>query len=259
MHDSYTIRSDNYPGMAIIIYIPALHVHSNVVFAYTVLFIKQACTDTKLSRDSISVTMTRISSGLVVIVILLDTVSLSHEVALQLNMDPVAVNCIGGGIGLTNTSVLVEYRIVDTTSSPASVGEWRFLAADIVTNLIAIERNESQIHHSAADGFQLRLLQLEHGGGQCNCWKLNSISVDCGGDMTDTSTAMCSQQGLYNIIGSDKMLLCLDYASRARGLITEVYCSVSNNSEPCPGDSDTLLPSGGPALPSHCETSDFRM
>ena len=70
--------------------------------------------------------------------------------------------------------------------------------------------------------------------------------------MTDTSTAMCSQQGL----GSD--LFCGGYASRARGMITEVYCSVSNNSEPCPGDSDTLLPSGG-RRPSHCEASDFRM
>ena len=242
----------------IIIYVPALHVHSNVVFAYAVLFIKQACTDTKLRRDSISVTMTRISSGLVVIAILLDTVSLSHEVALNLTIDPVNLNCIGGGVGLTNTSVLMEYRIVNTISSPASVGEWRYLAAEIITRTITIERNAAQIDYSAADGFQLRLLQLEHGGGQCNCWRLNSISVDCGGDMTDTSTAMCSQQGL-NIIGSDIILFCLDYASRARGMITEVYCSVSNNSEPCPGDSDTLLPSGGPALPSHCETSDFRM
>ena len=223
------------------------------MFAYTVLFIKHTCTGTKLRRDSISVTMTRISSCLVVIAILLDTVSLSHEVALTLIIDPVTLNCIGGGVGLTNTSVLVEYRIVNTTSSPASVGEWRFLAAEFVTRTINIEKNEAQIHHSAADGFQLRLLQLEHGGRQCNCWRLNSITVDCGGDMTDNSTAMCSQQG------NTSSLFCGGYASRARGLITEVYCSVSNNSEPCPGDSDTLLPSGGPALPSHCETSDFRM
>ena len=233
------------------IYMPALHVHSNVMFAYTVLFIKHA---TKLRRVSISVTMTRISSGLVVIAILLDTVSLSHEVELALTIHPVPFNCIGGGVGLTNTSVLVEYRIVNTTSFPVSVGEWRFLAAEILTRTINTEKNEAQIHHSAADGFQLRLLQLEHGGGQCNCWRLTSITVDCGGDMTDTSTAMCSQQGLYAT-----SLFCFESASRARGLITEVYCSVSNNSEPCPGDSDTLLPSGGPALPSHCETSDFRM
>ena len=77
--------------------------------------------------------MTRISSGLVVIAILLDTVSLSHEVVLNLTIDPVPANCIGGGVGLTNTSVLVEYRIINTTSSPASVGEWRFLSAEIVT------------------------------------------------------------------------------------------------------------------------------
>ena len=226
------------------------------MFAYTVLCIKHACTDTKLRRDSISVTMTlSISSGLVVIAILLNAVSLSHEVALNLTIDPEPVNCIGGGIGLTNTSVLVEYRIVNDTSSPAFVGEWKYLADGIVTQIGNIQ--DVQLHDSAADGFQLRLLQLEHGGGQCNCWRLTNITVDCGVDMIDTSTAMCSQQGRS---GTDnKKLFCRDFASTARGMITEVYCSVSNNSEPCPGDSDTLLPSGGPALPSHCETSDFRM
>ena len=190
-----------------------------------------------------------IDSGLVVIVILLNTVSLSHEVVLNLTIDPVtaAVDCIGGGIGLTNTSVLVEYRIVNTTSSPASVGEWRYLA-DV------LPKNDSmsimtELHDSAAaDGFQLRLLQLEHGGGVCNCWSSSSINVNCGG-MDDISIAMCTSQGL---------LFCGGHATLARGMITEVYCS---NSEPCPGDSDTLLPSSyrGPALPSHCETSDFRM
>ena len=140
---------------------------------------------------------------------------------------------------------------MNTTSSPASVGEWRYLADEIVIYKQMI--SQFQLHDSAADGFQLRLLQLEHGGGICNCWRLARISVDCGGGMSDTSTAMCSQQGL--LVTS----FCLDFASRARGLITEVYCSVSNNSEPCPGDSDTLLPNRGPALPSHCETSDFRM
>ena len=221
------------------------------MFAYTYNMLAQI--PNSVETASISVTMTRISSDLVVTAILLSTVSLSHEVALSLTIDPVPANCIGGGIGLTNTSVLVEYRIINTTSSPASVGEWRYLADEIVT----LQRNlqDVELHDSAADGFQLRLLQLEHGGGQCNCWKLTRISVDCGEGMTDTSSAMCSQQDL----GSDIILFCRDYASRARGLITEVYCSVSNNSEPCPGDSDTLLPSGGPALPSHCETSDFRM
>ena len=197
-----------------------------------------------------------IDSGLVVIVILLNAVSLSHEVVLNLTIDPVtaAVDCIGGGIGLTNTSVLVEYRIVNTTSSPASVGEWRYLA-DVLPKNDSMSIKPQPHDSAAADGFQLRLLQLEHGGGMCNCWKLTRISVDCGVGMTDTSAATCSLDQHGMLIKSDEAF-CNDYASMARGLITEVYCS---NSEPCPGDSDTLLPSGGPALPSHCETSDFRM
>ena len=188
------------------------------------------------------------------VAILLNTVSLSLAVNIELSITALdfASCSIGNEIGLTKTSVLVEYRIVNTTSSSSSVGEWRYLADVIpIADPFSIQ---TQLNDSAGNGFQLRLLQLEHGGGGCNCWYISdNISVNCGGDMTDTSTAMCSQQGL----GSD--LFCLDYASRARGMITEVYCSVSNNSEPCPGDSDTLLPSGGPALPSHCETSDFRM
>ena len=189
-----------------------------------------------------------INSGLVVIVILLNTVSLSHEVALNLTIDPVtaAVDCIGGGIGLTNTSVLVEYRIVNTTSSPASVGKWRYLA-DVLPKNDSMPIKAQPHDSAAADGFQLRLLQLEHGGGMCNCWSSSSINVNCG-SMDDISTAMCTSQGLLNFCGG--------YASEARGMITEVHCS---DSEPCPGDSDTLLPSRGPALPSHCETSDFRM
>ena len=197
----------------------------------------------------------RISSGLVVIAFLLSTVSLSHEVALNLTVVPLSLKCIGDGIGLTNTSVVVEYRFVYSTSSPSSVGEWRYLdlADENATTLII---PELQLHDSVADGFQLRLLQLEHGGRLCNCWRFANISVDCGGGMAETSTAMCSQQGLTN---DYFIFFCDGYASRARGMITEVYCSISNNSEPCPGDSDTLLPSGRPALPSHCETSDFRM
>ena len=182
---------------------------------------------------------------------LLNAVSLTHEVSLEaLTIDPVDHTCNGGDTGLTNTSLLVEYRVVNTTSSTSSVGEWRYLADK--STPVNIERE--QLHDSAAGGFQIRVLQLEHGGGRCNCWILNTIRVNCEGDMVDTSTDMCGHQGLAD---DDSMLFCNDYASRARGLITEVYCSVSNNSEPCPGDSDTLLPSRGPALPSHCETSDF--
>ena len=189
--------------------------------------------------------------ALVAISFLLNAVLLTHGVSLEaLTIDPPSRTCDGGDTGLTNTSLLVEYRIVNTTSSTSSVGEWRYLADQSVpVNIVG-----AQLPDSAADGFQIRVLQLEHGGGMCNCWTLNTIHVNCGGDTVYTSTDMCSHQGLYG-----SMLFCFDYASRARGLITEVYCSVSSNSEPCPGDSDTLLPIGGPALPSHCEISDFRM
>ena len=228
-------------------YIPMLHTVQYCSYNYKTCM--HASTIAKLRRVSISVTIMSfrisIDSGLVVIVILLNTVSLSHEVVLNLTIDPVtaAVDCIGGGIGLTNTSVVVEYRIVSTTSSPASVGEWRYLA-DLLPYNVSMSIL-TQLHDSAAaDGFQLRLLQLEHGGGMCNCWKLTRISVDCGVGMTDTSAATCSHDQRGLLIEA----FCNDYASMARGLITEVYC---NNSEPCPGDSDTLLPSRGHLTVKH--------
>ena len=193
---------------------------------------------------------------------LLNAVSLTREVSLEaLTIDPVDHTCNGGDTGLTNTSLLVEYRVVNTTSSTSSVGEWRYLYDVVVGNGIV---NIPRAQLDDDSGFQLRLLQLEHGGGECNCWTLTSISVDCGESINSTDITLCSREqatvrefwwfGYYRSI-----VVCGGYASRARGMITEVYCSVSNNSEPCPGDSDTLLPSGGPALPSHCETSDFRM
>ena len=184
---------------------------------------------------------------------LLDAVSLTHEVSLEaLTIDPDDRTCNGGDTGLTNTSLLVEYRVVNTTSSTSSVGEWRYLYDVVVGGIVNLPR--AQLDDDS--GFQLRLLQLEHGGGECNCWTLSSISVDCGEGITSTNITLCSEQARFFMTSS---AFCGGYASRARGMITEVYCSVSNNSEACPGDSDTLLPSGGPALPSHCETSDFRM
>ena len=140
---------------------------------------------------------------------LLNAVSLTHEVSLEaLTIDPVGHTCKGGDTGLTNTSLLVEYRVVNTTSSPASVGEWRYLA-DRSTPL-NIERE--QLLDSAAGGFQIRVLQLEHGGGKCNCWTLNTstLRVNCGGGMINTSTDMCGHQGLAD---DDSMLFCNDYAS----------------------------------------------
>ena len=191
-----------------------------------------------------------------VISFLLNAVSLTHEVSLEvLTIAPadLSVTCNGGDTGLTNTSVLVEYRVVNTTSSTSSVGEWRYLYGVVVGNGI-VNLPRAQLDDDS--GFQLRLLQLEHGGGECNCWTLSSFSVDCGESITSTNITLCSEQARFFTTSS---VFCGGYASRARGMITEVYCSVSNNSEACPGDSDTLLPSGGPALPSHCEISDFRM
>ncbi len=79
--------------------------------------------------------------------------------------------CIGGDVGLTNTSVLVQFRA--TSQQRTSESEWRFLAViDLKLGL-----NES-LELPDMQRVQFRLLQLEHGGGSCNCWMLEEAVVE---------------------------------------------------------------------------------
>ena len=41
------------------------------------------------------------------------------------------------------------------------------------------------LNSSTMDGLQMRFLQLEHGGGLCNCWSLSELSVTVNGVTTE--------------------------------------------------------------------------
>ena len=82
-------------------------------------------------------------------------------------------NCVGGQVGLTNTSILVHYRLYESTSP---VVEWTFLRdvniRDSSQATTVISTNISVI------GVQLRFLQLEHGGEGCNCWEVTNLDIN---------------------------------------------------------------------------------
>ena len=79
--------------------------------------------------------------------------------------------CVGGAVGLTNISVLLQYRTVTLPK----LSEWTFLA-----ELSPKEASNRSLQVPQLDegvGVQFRLLQLEHGGGRCNCWRVQRLEV----------------------------------------------------------------------------------
>ena len=90
--------------------------------------------------------------------------------------------CIGGQkVGLTDTSIKLEYREVVNCEKfdcevDDSVRKWRYIAT-----ITPEERNGNRSINiscpESVQGIQLRLLQLEHGGGGCNCWEVEEFKL----------------------------------------------------------------------------------
>lgn len=172
----------------------------------------------------------------------------SLSVGVELQYTPlVASDCIGGGEdGLTNTSVLLQYRVVMTDGATL---EWNDVAAipsmgeTMVTRLLTL--------NGPVEGVQFRLLQLEHGGGGCNCWTLDSMAVtlDSAGTLSlagESDTCFTSSTGMG--FGS----FCDDGAGEARGFITRVFYFPGNDGIRCGSDNNMLISDQGPSLPPNC-------
>ena len=195
---------------------------------------------------------------LVVVVFLTSAVTgLSVNVELDLDRESVASSCLGGEtLGLTNTSVLVEYRLLQiaTLSAKASETAWRFLAE--VNASQGFDQNLSLDIEVPVDshGFQLKLLQREHGGGGCNCWRVASLALsNCSNESYSDSVA-CNMKG-HTSSGS----FCLGHARQSRGMITTAFYCSELSSDECPGDSGRLDPRKGSALPLNCDKMSPRM
>ena len=148
--------------------------------------------------------------------------------------------CIGGDVGLTETSVLVQYRLI--TSVQSATTDWRVLAK-IDPNIGFNETlNFTTDPGSSALGAQFRLLQLEHGGGSCNCWSVEEAIVESIGGRQEVGVCFRTQESLF----------CGGNASRARGFVSRSI-PLSPMLSVCPArSSEFLIAPKEPPLPQNC-------
>ena len=168
--------------------------------------------------------------------------------------------CIGGDVGLTHISVLLQYKILQFATAIAFPdSEWVFLA-EISPNETFNSSVQVVPQIDQGYGVQFRLLQPEHGGGRCNCWRLERLEVVLSnGTRIRLSFALphvCLRVSDHNIDAN----ICGNFASDARGVITRVLTYSGVISNDCPGDSGTtLISSKGPPLPASCDQVVPRM
>ena len=179
-----------------------------------------------------------------------------------------ASECVGGQVGLTNTSILVHYRLYESTSP---VGEWTFLRdvniSDNSQGTTVISTNISVI------GVQLRFLQLEHGGEGCNCWNVIYLDINVIAGQAELSspvpinvvTSYCHLNGLAIVTTGrgpnreERRIFCSGSASEARGVTTPVVY-FNSTGDRCPGNSgDYLIAPKGRPLSENCSTTNPRM
>lgn len=169
--------------------------------------------------------------------------------------------CIGGDeVGLTNTSVLLQYRLRGGSSV-----EWTDIAVmDVKPAMGETNVMESVVvDSSSVAGLQFRLLQLEHGGGECNCWTLDSMTATLD-NQTDVQTLTRERDICFTTDPYESELglgtFCGRGAEEARGAITRVfYFPGSNHTIECDERSDTLLFDRGPSLLSNCSMRTPRL
>ena len=154
--------------------------------------------------------------------------------------------CIGGDVGLTETSVLVQYRFITSVQSAtqSTTTDWRTLTK-IDPKIGLDETLNLTIPGSSALGVEFRLLQLEHGGGSCNCWSVEEAIVESiGGLIINQEVGMCFR--------TQESEFCGGTASRARGFISTPTLQTSTVND-CPERSSEFLiaPKESP-LPQNC-------
>ena len=170
----------------------------------------------------------------------------THSVDVQLQYTGLAgFDCVGGSVdGLTNTSVLLQYRVLPDAAT--TLQQWQDLAAFPAGE--DTDALRSLPLSSSVQGVQFRVLQLEHGGGGCNCWYLLSVAVT----LDSASAQLLSSENNTCFTTSSSPAYCDGGAGEARGVVTRVFYFPGNNGTMCGNDTDTLIPNQGPSLPPNC-------
>jgi len=126
-------------------------------------------------------------------------------------------SCVGGDDGLTNTSVLVQYRTTENSRNG-----WGFLAE--IRADMTFDGSMNLALDNSVESFQMRLLQLEHGGWSCNCWSVEKLYIRAGNICNTTNlqlddSTLCLRRSLQvtsHLFCREDMNLS---ASRARGAL----------------------------------------
>ena len=156
--------------------------------------------------------------------------------------------CVGGDVGLTDTSVSVQYRLASVPQG-TTLSDWKVLS-EIDPKIGYHETLDlPPITENSVKGVQFRLLQLEHGGGSCNCWRVEEARATWDEGENSTTLSHCFRMSTAD----DGSLFCGGIASRTRGFISETVHFNNGTIEPCPSDSNsTLISSKGSPLPQNC-------
>ncbi len=101
-------------------------------------------------------------------------------------------NC-GKGLTHNGVFVLVEYRLIETQSSPWTLLQsislnatglpiiyttvTLYLLFSLHNHTVGFTKSQTDIFVPLSnDTVQLRIVQPEHGGGSCNCWEVDELS-----------------------------------------------------------------------------------
>lgn len=193
------------------------------------------------------------------------TVVFGHSVTvhLQLSSPPTSYDCIGGEVGLSNTSIMLQYKMVQQEEAPISsspsaattaLREWTDVTALKISSSQPSAASVTFSLDSSVQGIQFRLLQLEHGGGTCNCWTLDSMTVTLESSQAHVSLGIvdiCFTSG--DLPGQGLGTFCNGSAGEARGSVTRVFYFLGSNGSLC-GSDNTLIDSQESSLPDDCST-----
>ena len=169
--------------------------------------------------------------------------------------------CIGGDVGLTDTLVLVHYRLFTIIfNGVIYYSDWIY-----VTKINAKEGFYGTLDlqpHIIFLGIQLRLLQLEHGGGSCNCWSVEEALVTWNSSMhtikRDNIIEGANDQGQN--CPTTQTLFCGGIASEARGFLYRITRLFSwATFIPRCLMNDRLIIRQGSLLSQNCSAANFTM
>ena len=122
-------------------------------------------------------------STLVLLAVLFPLLCLTTTVLCDYNLNVIISNFTsfslscnrGEDVGLY-TSILLQYRLVSPPQTGISPQNWTTISV-LPSNLHSQVVEESVYLEDSVEGFQLRLVQFEHGGGTCNCWTHSDLDV----------------------------------------------------------------------------------